>query len=334
MWLMWYMVPALSMCRLWGFALADGTGPGEVRSMVVALAAVVALLPPVHAHIDYRVQPGETLGEIARRHGTSVSVLVGENQITDPNRIVAGTVLSIPDGAGAAHHVVWPGETLSAIASRYGVSVAQLVEWNGLPSTNFVMAGQRLSVTGPAAQNVASSGGGTHHIVSGETLSGIASRFGIGVGELAATNGIADPSLIVAGTSLTIPGGWHCPVRGPLSFVNDFGISKASGRFHDGVDIFAPRGTPVVAPVPGYVEQVTGERAGLQFRLHGADGHVYIGTHLDSFAAAGQVDHGTVLGTAGTSGNAQGTPPHLHFEIHVDGQRITNPYPSLRTACG
>lgn len=310
-------------------------GQGEVRSMAVALVAVVALLPPLHGLGDYAVQPGETLSEIAQAHGTTVSVLVAANEIADPNRIVAGTVLRIPGGSGTTtHHVVAPGESLSVIAVRHGVPVAQLVEWNGLPSAHFVMAGQRLSISGPAAQNVATSGGGTHEIAVGETLSGIASRFGIGVGELAASNGIADPNRIIAGTSLTIPGGWHCPVRGPVQFINDFGVSKPGGRFHDGVDLFAARGTPVVAPVPGRVEQVTGTRAGLQFRLHGNDGHVYIGTHLDSFGAAGQVDRGTVLGTVGTSGNAVGTAPHLHFEIHVDGKRITNPYPTLRTACG
>jgi LysM repeat protein len=315
-------------------AAIEVAGPGEVRSMMVAIVAVAVLLGPGQAHIEHSVQPGETLSEIAQRHGTTVSVLMGENKVADPDRIVAGSIIRIPDGSGAAHHVVSPGETLSAIAQRYGFSTAQLLEWNGLTNANFVMAGQRLSVSGPAAQNVAGSVGGTHRIAAGETLSGIASRVGMSVGELAATNNIADPNRIIAGTSVTIPGGWRCPVQGSMTFINDYGVQKPSGRFHDGVDIFAARGTPVVAPVAGRVEQVTGARAGRQFRLHGIDGHTYIGTHLDSFGASGQVQQGEVLGTVGTSGNALGTAPHLHFEIHIDGQRITNPYPSLRAACG
>jgi peptidoglycan LD-endopeptidase LytH len=174
---------------------------------------------------------------------------------------------------------------------------------------------------------------GTHQIAAGETLTGIAGRFGLGVREIAAANQIADPNRIFAGTVLTIPGGWLCPVQGARTFVNDYGLTKPGGRFHDGVDLFAARGTPVVAPVAGRVEQVRGTRAGLQFRLHGVDGHVYIGTHMDSFGASGQVRQGEALGTVGTTGNALGTSPHLHFEVHLGGQRITNPYPSLRTAC-
>jgi LysM repeat protein len=298
----------------------------------LTLATVLALFTAGAAHKQYTVQPGDTLDDIARSHGTTVSVLMGENDLADPNRIAAGTILSIPDGSGTTHHVVRPGETLSTIAQRYGVSAAQLADWNGLQSTDAVQAGARLSVAGPAAQNVATTGGGTHHIAAGDTLSEIANRFGVGIGEIAQTNQIADPDRIFAGAALTIPGGWHCPVRG--TFINDFGVTKPSGRFHDGVDIFAPRGTPVVAPVAGRVEHVTGTRAGLQFRLHGVDGHVYIGTHLDSFGTSGQVHAGEVLGTVGTSGNAEGTSPHLHFEVYVDGRRLTNPYPSLRAACG
>lgn len=303
-------------------------------ALVAALVAAAGVAGPAYAHKEYVVRPGETLSEIAHRHGTSVSVLIGENDIADPDRVAAGRIIVIPDGAGASHHVVSPGETLSVIGARYGVSAAQLAEWNGLPTAHFVMAGQRISINGPAAQNVATAGGGSHRIAAGETLSGISGRFGVSVAEIAAANGIADPNLIIAGSLLTVPGGWLCPVQGPVRFTNDYGITKPGGRFHDGVDLYAGRGTPVVAPVAGRVEQVQGTRAGLQFRLHGVDGHAYIGTHMDSFGASGQVGQGAVLGTVGTTGNALGTSPHLHFEVHVDGERLTNPYPTLRTACG
>jgi murein DD-endopeptidase MepM/ murein hydrolase activator NlpD len=304
------------------------------RRWVAALAAVIALFAAGAAHKEHTVQPGDTLDEIAQRHGTTVSVLMGENPIEDPNRIEVGSVISIPDGSGTTHHVVRPGETLAAIGERYGVSASQLAEWNNLQSAAALQAGQRLSVSGPAAEDVAGGGGGTHHITAGETLSGIAARFGVGVSDITQANEITDPNRIIAGATLTIPGGWHCPVDGAVTFINDFGVTKQSGRFHDGVDLFAPRGTPVVAPVAGHVEQVRGPRAGLQFRLHGVDGHVYIGTHLEAFGSAGDVQAGEVIGTVGNTGNAVGTSPHLHFEIHIDGERLTNPYPSLRNACG
>ena len=311
------------------------TGTGAKTQWVTVTVATLAVLSiGGAAHAEYTVQPGDTLDEIAQRHGTSVSELSSENGFADPNRITAGTTISLPDeSAPSTHHVVRPGQTLSAIASRYGVSVPQLAEWNGLDSTQWVMAGQRVSVAGPAAPDLATSGSATHRVAPGETLSGIAQRLGVGASELASDNGIADPNNLVAGEILTVPGRWQCPVAGPVAFVNDFGLMKPGGRFHNGVDIYAPRGTPVVAPVAGVVEQVRGSRAGLQATLHGADGHVYIGTHLDSFGASGQVQAGQTLGTVGTTGNARGTSPHLHFEIHEDGERIVNPYPSLRAAC-
>jgi LysM repeat protein len=296
------------------------------------------------------VQEGETLGGIANRHGTTVSALVRENGITTADRIVAGRTLTIPagagsggeagtgggaSGAGASHHVVGPGENVSSIARRYGVSAAQLVEWNGLRDANTVWAGVRIAVSGPAAVNVASAGGGTHQVTPGENLTAIARRYGVSVMDLAADNDISDPDRVRAGTTLTVPSGgnWRCPVAG-ARFVNDFGVAKPSGRHHDGVDLYADRGTPVVAPVAGTVEQVRGPRAGLQFTLRGDDGHTYIGTHLDSFGASGRVSAGEVIGTVGSTGNARGTPPHLHFEIHLDGSTVSNPHPALREACG
>jgi murein DD-endopeptidase MepM/ murein hydrolase activator NlpD len=304
---------------------------------MVTLASITALVAAGSAQASYTVQPGDTLGQIAQRHGTSVSALMDQNGVTDPHRIVAGDTLTIPEGApggsGATHHVVRPGETPAVIARRYGISSAELLAWNGLPGDGSLWSGTRLSVSGPAAPNLASSVARDHRVATGESLSGIAARYGVRVATLAADNQIADPNRIAAGTTLTISDGWHCPVRGEARFVNDYGITKPSGRFHNGVDLYAARGTPVVAPVSGYVEQLEGVRAGLQVTLSGADGHSYISTHLDSFGASGQVQAGEVIGTVGSSGNARGTPPHLHFEIHLDGARIISPYPSLRAAC-
>jgi murein DD-endopeptidase MepM/ murein hydrolase activator NlpD len=330
------------------YAAHDRVRGGARRSPVLrvatAFATLAALVSVAGAQTSYEVQEGETLGGIANRHGTSVSELVRENGISAADRIVAGSTLTIPagagsgggaSGAGASHHVVVPGESVSSIAQRYGVSASQLVEWNGLRDANTVWAGVRLSVSGPAAINVASSGGGTHQVAPGENLTSIARRYGVSVMQLAADNDIADPNRVRAGTSLTVPSGgdWRCPVAG-ARFVNDFGVAKPSGRHHDGVDLYADRGTPVVAPVAGTVEQVRGPRAGLQFTLRGDDGHTYIGTHLDGFGASGRVAAGEVIGTVGSTGNARGTPPHLHFEIHLDGSTVSNPHPALRDACG
>lgn len=305
----------------------------RVRRVAMTLMALVVLVTATGAQASYEVQPGETLGGIAERHGTSVSALMRENDIATPNRVVAGSTITIPAAEGSAHHVVGFGENLSTIAERYGVSTAQLVEWNGLRDANTVWAGVRLAVAGPAAVDVASSGENTHRVATGENLTSISRRYGVSVMTLASANGISDPDRVRAGTTLTIPGGWQCPVD-EARFVNDYGVAKPGGRFHDGVDVYAPHGTPVVAPVAGRVEQIRGDLGGLQFHLHGVDGHTYIGSHLDSFGASGQVRAGEVLGTVGNSGNARGTAPHLHFEIHLDGSEVTNPHPTLSSACG
>jgi murein DD-endopeptidase MepM/ murein hydrolase activator NlpD len=173
-------------------------------------------------------------------------------------------------------------------------------------------------------------------VSAGQTLAGIAARYGSSVAAIAAANGIANPNRIVAGQVLTVPTGRGAAVRCPVSgasFMNDWGFPRSSGRYHEGTDLMARRGTPVRAPVSGRVEHVLGDMGGKQFRLWGDDGTTYIGAHMDSFGRAGRVSAGDVLGTVGDTGNARGGPTHLHFEIRPRNGPSVNPYPSLRNAC-
>jgi len=130
-------------------------------------------------------------------------------------------------------------------------------------------------------------------------------------------------------------GPWICPVQGPRAFTNDWGDPRGGGRRrHQGNDILAPRGTPVVAPVRGSARIHNSSLGGKSFYLRGSDGHTYFGTHLDSYSGnTGNVAAGTVLGYVGNSGNARGGPTHLHFEIHPGGGGPVNPYPTLRQYC-
>jgi len=128
-------------------------------------------------------------------------------------------------------------------------------------------------------------------------------------------------------------GAWRCPVQGAVSFTNDWGQPRSGGRRHQGTDMLAGRGTPVVASVAGTVRHHNSRLGGLSYYLKGDDGNTYFGTHLASYASSGRVDAGTVVGTVGNSGNASGGPPHLHFEIHPGGGGPTNPYPTLRQYC-
>ncbi|MBW8827170.1 MAG: peptidoglycan DD-metalloendopeptidase family protein [Acidobacteria bacterium] len=130
-------------------------------------------------------------------------------------------------------------------------------------------------------------------------------------------------------------GDWMCPVQGPRAFGNDFGAPRGGGRRrHQGNDILARRGTPVVAPVTGSVRRHDNRLGGISFYLNGVDGIEYYGAHLSAYAGrSGRVLQGTVIGYVGNTGDARGGPPHLHFEMHPGGGRAVNPYPTLRVYC-
>ena len=151
----------------------------------------------------------------------------------------------------------------------------------------------------------------------------------------ATTTADAEPSPAASTPSSPIASGsWVCPVQGPLAFSNDYGAARGGGSSHQGNDILAATGTPVVANVAGVVRQRNGAVSGLAYFLDGDDGTTYFGAHLDSFGASGRVSAGTVIGTVGNTGDAAGGPPHLHFEMHPGGWgNPVNPYSTLSRYC-
>lgn len=306
-----------------------------IVSLVVAVGVLLSGAPAGAHGRAYTIRPGDTLSEIARRLAVSIQTLVAVNSIVDRDRIFAGEVLELPgDGStSATTHVVAAGETLSEIAARYGVTVEQLAAVNGIEDRDLVWEGDRLVVSADAPALPTAVTRATHTVQPGETLSEIAAAYGTTIADLVAANGLENRDFILAGTSLSVPGGWRCPVPEVSRFVDDFDVVKPDGRHHDGVDLFAPRGSPVVAPVSGEIRQDEGSRGGLQVWLLGDDGHHYFGSHLDSFGAAGRVSAGEVIGTVGDSGNARGADPHLHFQIHPGGGPPANPYLILVEAC-
>lgn len=130
------------------------------------------------------------------------------------------------------------------------------------------------------------------------------------------------------------------PIDGPveLPLIDSFGFARMTGtpdeHWHEGIDIFAPEGTPLVATERSVVTRVgTGRLGGLKVWIHGESGIDWYYAHLSRFApgiAAGDaLEAGDLIGFVGTSGNAVGTPPHVHLQMHPGGGRPTDPYPLL-----
>jgi murein DD-endopeptidase MepM/ murein hydrolase activator NlpD len=237
-----------------------------------------------------------------------------------------------PMVAAADIYVVQPGDALSVIASRAGLSTSRLASLNGISNPNHIYPGQLLTTSEPVKYTVR----------SGDTLSAIAARNGLSTSYLAALNGISNPNAIYEGQTLVTSGPLpvaktvtldiECPVPG-ATFVNDFGYVRPDHTAHAGVDLFAPRGTPVVAPVSGLVSWDPNPSGGKAFQLYGDDGIRYYGAHLSEYEESGYVEAGTVIGYVGNTGDAVATSPHLHFEMHPGSGLTMSPYPSLQKAC-
>ena len=138
----------------------------------------------------------------------------------------------------------------------------------------------------------------------------------------------------VAPTAPVAPsGGMACPVGGAVSFVDSWGDPR-SGHTHQGVDMMAAYGTPVMAITSGVITLSSyGSSSGNWIILSGSDGNAYWYMHNDqNLVSSGSVAAGQQIATLGDTGNAAGTP-HLHFEYHPGGGAAVNPYPLVASLC-
>ena len=122
-----------------------------------------------------------------------------------------------------------------------------------------------------------------------------------------------------------------CPMNG-AAYGDSWGAPRSGGRSHEGVDMLAPRGTPIYAVVSGSVNFQQNHLGGNAASLVGDNGNRYYYAHLASYEGVNRrVTQGEVIGYNGDTGNATGTP-HLHFEVHPGGGLAVNPTPSVRVA--
>lgn len=125
------------------------------------------------------------------------------------------------------------------------------------------------------------------------------------------------------------------PVAGYATFVDDWWHPRFTPVFHlhQGTDIFAPIGTPVRSPADGVLRQAHEATGGISVYVTMPDGTEFYGTHLSAWVdgqKSGQrVKTGDVIGFVGNTGNAEGGPGHLHFQISPRGSGWVNPKPYL-----
>jgi len=344
--------------------------------------------------VVYEVKPGDTLAGIAARYGVDPRHIMWSSNLQG-DRLQVGQRLLIPLVAvedrsprvppGVEVYRVRPGDTLQGVASRYGISVLDLVSANpSLESLDRLVAGSILYI--PKRTK-----GLLVVLPEGETLVDLAARFGLSPVAVARANGVKDPLDLKPGDLVLLPGiqakttyqrllakqeaerqarleaerrrqeelrrlaeerrrqqalaqqrarearraqaqqpqvrrvsYQEGAMRWPLSdfrITTYFGQRGAFQRFHTGIDLAAPYGTPIVAAKAGQVEVAGWSSVGYGFHVvldHGG-GVQTLYAHMSRVAVrAGQwVEAGQVIGYVGSTGWSTG--PHLHFEVRVGG---------------
>lgn len=138
------------------------------------------------------VKSGDSLWRISQAYRSNVNQILLVNQLENPNTLVVGQTLVIPESN--REHVVQPGENLMMIASRYGQSIQELANFNNINNPSLIFQGQMLQM--PYFP---------HKVMSGETLWEISSRYKVSVNQLVQANSITNATLIYPGQVLRIP---------------------------------------------------------------------------------------------------------------------------------
>ncbi|WP_068496598.1 LysM peptidoglycan-binding domain-containing M23 family metallopeptidase [Magnetospirillum moscoviense] len=298
------------------------------------------------------VQPGETVYSISRRCNVSVRELIEANHLQAPYGLAAGMVLRMPGGSG--EYVVQRGDTLLVVARRLKVDFQTLARINNKSAPHTIYVGEKLKVPGAYGEQVAvaapTQGRGGHEtlVVTSPNAAGGQGRASKSSTQIASTlpapapapaeapapaspqrHPAFQPQQPLPQTPPPMAGrGFIWPVRGEV--LSEFG-PIAKGQNNDGINIAAPRGTPIKAVENGVVAYVGNELKGfgnLVLVKH-ADGWISAYAHADQLMVrkGDQVRRGQTIASVGSSGSV--SSPQLHFELRR-GTEAVNPADHLR----
>ena len=317
-------------------------------------AAGAEARPPAAGTVT--VQPGDTVYSIARQYDVPVRGLIHLNNLQPPYTVEPGNVLRLPPSS--AVHTVAAGDTLYGISRRYGVDMARLARENELDPRKPIIPGQKLIIPEAMATVAAAAQAapGTETalapqvgappsaaVVESEPLPPLPTSPG---GEGGVEAGAARPAPQQAERPAAAPAeqaavaparppaavrsssrGFIKPVDGPV--LSAYG-PKSGGRHNDGINIAAPRGTPVRAAKDGVVAYAGNELPGfgnLVLIKHDGGWITAYGHNEEILVTKGQaVKQGQPIARVGSSGNV--SQPQVHFELR-QGSRAVDPTPYL-----
>lgn len=301
------------------------------QELRIPLVAAEEREPRVPPGVEvYRVRPGDTLASLAQRYGLSPLDLVSANpSLESLDRLVAGSVIYIPKGAKGLLVSLPEGETLVDLAGRFGLSPVAVARANGIQDPTELRPGDLVLLPGIQARTTyqrllakqekerqarleAERRRQEERRLAEERRRQEALR-------QARLRQAQAPKPQVRRVSYQ-EGGLRWPLSG-FRITTYFGQRGAFQRFHTGIDLAAPYGTPIAAAKSGQVEVAGWSALGYGFHVtldHGG-GVETLYAHLSRIAVRpGEwVEAGQVIGYVGSTGWSTG--PHLHFEVRVGG---------------
>lgn len=307
---------------------------------------------PVHAS----VRPGDAIPIQSARIAAPGPVATGPQEARQrprpPVTVRSGGVTAARPPA-SFRHKVQQGDTLFALARRYGTSVNAIVAANGLPSAHTLRDGQLLAIpdrpgTGSAAPAARPRATFRHRVAEGDTLFDLARRYGTSVSAIVAVNNLPSAHRLRVGQILALPGSGAHEARPAVRSGSTEGVSTSQDvlsirsvfgwpargvltsrfgrrwrRHHDGIDLASPRGTPIHAALAGRVA-FAGWYYGYGRAViidHGKGMTTLYGHASTLLVVTGQVvERGALIARVGCTGACTG--PHVHFEVRVNGMAV------------